>query len=101
MIQLLYTEEEVLDYLSSLDTAKANGPDGISARMLKKTALSITTSLTELFNTSIKLGEVLSEWKHALVTSVPKSSNLSSVNSYHPISLLSTISKILERHIHS
>ena len=29
---LLCTEEEILDYLSSLDTAKANGPDGISAR---------------------------------------------------------------------
>ena len=54
---LLCTEEEILDYLSSLDTAKANGPNGISARMLKETALSIISSLTKLFNTSIKLGK--------------------------------------------
>ena len=98
---LLCTEEEIFDYLSSLDTTKANGPDGISAKMLKESSPAITSSLTKLFNTSIKLGEVPSEWKHALVTPIPKSSDLSSVSNYHPISLLSIISKILERHIHS
>ena len=44
------TEEEVFDLLSSLDTTKASGPDGISARMLKFTATSITSSVTKLFN---------------------------------------------------
>ena len=34
----LCTEEEVFDLLSSLDTTKASGPDGLSARMLKSTA---------------------------------------------------------------
>ena len=35
---LLCTEEEVLLLLASLDVSKSNGPDGISARMLKSTS---------------------------------------------------------------
>ena len=36
-IDLLCTEEDIYGLLSSLDTSKASGPDGISARMLKMT----------------------------------------------------------------
>ena len=42
----LCSEEEVYEMLLSLDTSKANGPDGISAKMLKGTALSILYSST-------------------------------------------------------
>ncbi|MCG8623042.1 MAG: hypothetical protein MJE68_13735, partial [Proteobacteria bacterium] len=45
--------EEVFDLLSSLDTTKASGPDELSARMLKSTVTSITTSVTKLYNLSI------------------------------------------------
>jgi len=55
---LLCTEDEVYDLLSTLD---ANGHDDISATMLKKTAMSITPVITELFNTSIQLGEIPDE----------------------------------------
>ena len=46
------------DLLSTLDV---NGHDDISATMLKKTAMSITPIITELFNTSIQLGEIPDE----------------------------------------
>ena len=39
--ELLCNEEEVLELLLSLDTTKENGPDEISAVMLKATAHSI------------------------------------------------------------
>ena len=39
---LLCTEEEIHLYLSTLDASRATGPDGISARILKSTAGSIT-----------------------------------------------------------
>ena len=39
--------------LKHLDTSKSNGPDGISARMLKLTAPSIAPSITNLFNVSV------------------------------------------------
>ena len=94
----LCTEEEVYSLLSTLDTTKANGHDHISARMLKETALSITPAVTELFNISIRLGELPDEWKVSHVSPIPKSDNHSDPGSYRPISLLSILSK-LEKHI--
>ena len=94
-------EEEVLELLQSIDTTKANGPDGISGTMLKATAYAIFPSVTALFNKSIRSGIVLTKWKEANVTPIPKGSNTSSVSNYSPISLLSALSKLLERHMHS
>ena len=41
--ELLCTEEEVLKLLLSLDVTKSSGPDGISANMLKATAITIAS----------------------------------------------------------
>jgi len=91
-----------IDLMSNLDITKANGPDDISARMLKETALSITSTpvVTHLFNISITLGELPDEWKMARVSPIPKSGNHSDPGNYRPISLLSLLSKLLEKHIH-
>ena len=59
---LLCTEEETFFLLSSLDSSKATGPDGISACMLKSTADSITPSVTKLLNLSLSSGHVPMEW---------------------------------------
>ena len=96
---LLCTEEEVLQLLSNLDTIKTNGHDDISAIMLKSTALSIAPIITELFNCSIKLGKIPTEWKIARVSPISKQGNSSNPSDYRPISLLSILSKILERHV--
>ena len=87
------------DLLSTLDVTKANGHDDISATMLKKTAMSITPVITELFNTSIRLGEIPDEWKVARVTPIPKGGNASDPGNYRPMSLLSILSKLLEKHV--
>ena len=64
---LLCTHEQVLHLLRCLDTGKANGPDNISACMLKETASSIAPSLTHLFNLSIAKGRFPRLWKAANV----------------------------------
>ena len=96
---LMCTEDEVHELLCSLDPTKANGHDDISTRMLKETALSITPAVTQLFNISIRLGELPDEWKIARVTPIPKSRDHSVPGNYRPISLLSVLSKLLEMHI--
>jgi len=98
-LDLLCTEEEVLTMLEALDVSKSNGPDGISARMLKATAHSIAPAITKLFNMSIKNGRLPNEWKTSLVVPIPKKGDPSDPANYRPISLLPVLSKLLERHM--
>ena len=96
---LLCTEDEVYGLLSTLDVTKANGHDDISAIMLKETAVSITPVITKLFNASIWFGEIPDEWKVARITPIPKGGNASDPGNYRSISLLSILSKLLEKHV--
>ena len=52
-----FCTEEVFGLKTSLDATKSTGADGISARMLKATALAITPSVMKLFNLSLKGGK--------------------------------------------
>ena len=67
--------------------------------MLKNTAASIASSITKLFNQSIKSGRIPSKWKSSYVVPIPKGNDTHTPSNYRPISLLSVVSKLLERHI--
>ena len=99
--ELLCNEDTVCELLTGLDVSKSSGPDGISAKMLKYTAVSITPSITQLFNLSIRSGRVPRDWKLSSVVPIPKSGRSHSPDNYRPISLLSVLSKVLEKHIHA
>ena len=93
--------EEVLFLIWNLDVKKANGPDGISAYMLKATAESITYSLPKLFSLSLSAGKFPALWKSVHVVPVPKSLNKVDASNYRPISLLSIVGKLLEKYVYS
>ena len=94
------TSEYIANMLATLDTSKSTGPDDISSMMLKSAAYSIAPSLANLFNTSLATGILPSEWKLARVVPVPKSeAQKHSPSGYRPISILPTVSKILEHHV--
>ena len=68
--------------------------------MLRAIASSIAPSLTTLFNLSIKTGKIPNSWKLSSVVPIPKTKPASNNSSnYRPISLLSIVSKLLEKHI--
>ena len=94
------TVDEVQHLLKSLDISKSNGPDGISARMLKETASSIAPSVTRLFNLVLETGSFPVCWKMSHIVPIPKSGDQSNPSNYRPISLLSILSKVFERHLH-
>ena len=99
---ILCTEDEVLTLLLAIDTSKASGPDGISGKMLKNTAVSISPILTKLFNLSLSSGKIPHKWKVSSVVPIPKSTaNTENPCNYRPISLLSIVSKLLEKHVYS
>ena len=98
---LLCTEQETLALLLSIDVTKANGPDNVSGKMLKCTAHSIAPVITRIFNQSIMSGVFPQSWKSSNVVPIPKKSDKSSPTNYRPISLLSVLSKLLEKHVHS
>jgi len=93
---ILFTEDDIYRLLKSLDIAKANGPDGKSACMLKSTASKTTPLITKPFNLSIKSCRPPSSWKISSVVPIPKVQRVTSTSDYRPVSLLS----ILERHFH-
>ncbi len=88
---------DVMNVLRTIDNNKAHGPDGIPARLLTETASQISSSLCELFNKSLRTGIVPFDWKLANVVPVYKRGDQEFVENYRPISLLSLISKVLER----
>ena len=61
----------LIELLKSLDPNKAYGADGIGVKLLRMVAPGICSSLTSLFNSSLKSGQVPGEWKAANVTPVP------------------------------
>ena len=95
------TPEEVFTLTNKLDINKANGPDCISAYMLKATAGSIASPLAKLFNLSLTTGKFPQMWKTASIVLIPKSGDKSDPSNYRPVSLLSIVSKLLEKIVYS
>ena len=83
-------------FLAHLDPTKATGPDGIPARVLRECSYGNAPSLCSLFNHSLRTGTVPSEWISAGAPIHKKYKTELAIN-YRPISLLSIISKVLER----
>ena len=90
----------MLQQLLALKTNKAIGLDKISARLSKNSAHTIALSVTKLLNVSIKTGKFPKLWKCSKSTTLFKSGDRKNGSSYRPISILPTLSKILEKAIH-
>lgn len=97
----LITEKFVTDALNVLKQNKAVGLDKISARLLMDAANVITPSLTTLFNLSLQTQTFPSIWKDAKVVPLFKKGDKQNPSNYRLVSTLPTLSKILEKAVHS
>ena len=88
---------EILDIILSQDDKKACGYDEINNKIIKKTASIAAPFLKTLFNASMMQGEFPDCFKLAQITPLFKGGDKSDLGCYRPISLLPSLSKILEK----
>ena len=94
------TPEEVKKRIKNLCQAKTSvGEDGISYRLLQEVGPGVVGPLVSLFNKSISLGSVPTEWKMAVVTPIFKGGRKDRriPANYRPISLTSCVARLLEK----
>ena len=94
------SESDVFEALCSLDTSKAIGIDGIGPNVLHHCALALYKPLHHLFLLSLSHSNIPAEWRTHMIIPVFKSGDKSSVCNYCPISLLCSVSKLLEKLIY-
>ena len=93
-------QTEVRTILNNLASKSSSGWDGISNKLLKAIKDPLVEPLAKIFNLSIKQGKFPSLFKLADVIPLFKSGMKTEKNNYRPISLLVTMSKILEKIIY-
>ena len=94
-------EDFLSQQIEGLSTNKAKGIDSLNVKLLKMARPMIKASLLYIYNLSISLGIFPHQWKIADVTPVQKFGPKENINKYRPISVLSSLSKILERYVSS
>ena len=86
--------------LHALNPKKARGLDDISSLFLRDGSVSIVEPLSHIINTSIFTERVPLGFKQARVLPLFKKGSKLDVGNYRPVSVLSVLSKILERAVH-
>lgn len=88
---------EINDILNGLKNDCAVGYDGISTSLLKYCSPVLVPLITHICNVSMTTGIFPKTFKTAIITPVHKGGNGDSVTNYRPISVLTSLSKILEK----
>ena len=95
--QFQQVEESVVKSLVKSLKYTSGGHDDITAKMIKLVIPFAITALTNIVNSSLVSGIFPEQWKKAIVIPVPKIPDPNAPGDYRPISLLATLSKILEK----
>jgi len=96
----LIDRDKVRKMLINLDISKSTGLDDLGPRFLKIAANIIYPVIHHIINLTISQSTFPDVWKTAKVTPLFKAGSKSDVNNYRPISILPTLSKIVEKHVH-
>ena len=94
-------EMEIASMISQLKPSKICGPNSIPTKILKNNANVLTEPLKHLLNLSFAEGHFPNLLKMAEVCPIFKKKDKSKCENYRPISLLSNLSKLFERAMHT
>ena len=91
------TETEVTKFMQQLPMKTSSGHDNISNVLLKSIGVHLLTPLTRIFSDSISMGIFPDIMKLADVVPLYKAKERFLETNYWPISLLTSMSKLLEK----
>ena len=95
------SEHEISNIIKKLENKSSHGYDQISYKLLKELHLVIIYSLMLIFNRSLEEGVFPQLMKQADTVPLYKAKSILDCNNYHPISLLLTLSKVLEKVVYN
>ena len=91
------TPEHILKIIKGMQPKNSNDIDGQSTKLIKLIGLEISCPLAHIFNLSLSSGNFPSKLKQCRVIPIFKSGSRLECDNYRPISLLNSISKVLEK----
>ena len=89
--------KQVRKLIMSLSSSNATGHDGISNFLVKASCPVICPVLTRVVNNCIRKAEFPETWKVGKITVLHKKGEKTITNNYRPITLLCSLSKIIEK----
>ena len=87
--------------IDSLKNKSSSGFDEISSKVLKRLKIQLAITLTAVFNLILRSGIVPIKLKTAVICPIYKSGQDDIYTNYRPISLLTSISKVLEKIVYN
>ena len=91
------TETELENEIRNMNPNKCPGYDGISIKTIILCAKEISKPLTHIYNSTFVTGIIPDKLKISLVTPIFKANESNKFGNYRPISVLSCLSKLLEK----
>lgn len=89
--------KELTTYINELKMPSAPGTDSIQVQTIKIVHKHILKPLCHIFNLSLQTGTFPSSYKTSVISPIFKSGDKKSKENYRPISLLTHLSKLLEK----
>lgn len=94
---ILPTEQDVSEIIKTLKSGSSPGYDGISAEFLKQYSTFLIKPLMHIVSKSLVTGLFPQIYKKTIIVPIYKNNDPELVTNYRPISLVSNISKIIEK----
>ena len=91
------SQHQIIDIISAMDSKASVDASGVNMKMLKFIKYQIALPLSHLFTLSVTTGVFPAKLKTSKTIPIFKAGDRLSCDNYRPISLLSTISKILDK----
>ena len=93
----MVTPTEVRKIIKSLKSTGAQGSDGISVVVLKKIAETIIPFLTIVINNILTQCVYPDSFKYGIISPVPKGGDPEETKNWRPVTILNSMSKVVER----